>query len=316
MREWGAKDPESALAWIDQLRDPQLAVIARSGFVISQARKDPAAALEWVRTRFPADNQEDEWRYVAAFASEKDPQRVATLAQQQTDLKLRRTLMAEAIRFMTTGEAGVEGGLWPPAETETRTDARMAADLWLTESQLGQSALPHLGEVATALASQHGIDATLAFLDRIPAHLNADTKDIPEWLGRKEGWQEVAAATMRMPPGERRSAWLEKAVAGLVHEGNIRAAQAVVDRLPGGSERNDAVRMLAGATFGEDPEASALLLLKLPEGETHLTAELGRWLKRDSSEARRWITRTDKLSAEQKEQLLLARQAGDLPMPR
>jgi hypothetical protein len=217
---------------------------------------------------------------------------------------------------MTAADAGVQGGLWPPAETETRTDARTAADLWLVESQLGQAALPHLDEVATALASQRGIDAALAFLDRIPAQLNADTKDIPDWLGKKSGWEDVAAATMRMPPGERRSAWLEKAVAGLVNEGNINAAQTMIDRLPSGSERNDAVRVLAGTTLGEDPETSALLLLELPNGEAHLTSELARWMQRDSSEARRWISRTDTLSAEQKEQLLLAERAGDTPTPR
>jgi hypothetical protein len=53
MREWGAKDPEGALAWIDQQSDPNVAAAARDGFIFSQARKDPAAALEWVRTRFP-----------------------------------------------------------------------------------------------------------------------------------------------------------------------------------------------------------------------------------------------------------------------
>ncbi len=304
MRQWGSKDPETALVWIEQLSDPALADSARRGFVLAASRKDPVAALELIRNRFPADRQEEQWRLVAAFGSTKDPEPIAALAQKQSDPKLRSTMVAEAIRFMTAEEAGVQGGLWPPANTEAKTDARRAADLWLTESTSSREALPHLDHVAAALANQYGIDAALAFLDRIPPQLNVDTKDIPDWVAHVRGWNEVANAALNLPSGERRTTWLEKAVNGLAKQGELTATQALLDRLPPGSERNGVLHAFASATFSEDPQGSATLLLKLPNGSAHLTDEVARWLKQDRFEARRWITRTDLLTQEQKQHLL------------
>lgn len=304
MREWGAKDPESALAWIDALTDPVLAERARGGFVRSVAPGDPAAAMRFVRDRFPLNEQGGTWRFVAAYASMKDPESAVTVALAEGDVNARRALLAEAIRFMTSKDAGVKGGLWPPADTDAVTDPKRAADLWLAESSSSKQPLPHLDEVTAALAKREGIASAIAFLDRLPPELNADVKDIPDWLGQVKSWNEVAEAAANMEAGPRRTAWMEKAVAALAKDGDLQTAQSLTERLPEGVERSGAIRAMAGACFPGNAAAGAELLLTLPDGRAELQAGLAGWLERDARKAGSWIRATDLLNEEEKAQIM------------
>ena len=306
-RAWSRQNPEAALDWIEQLEDPAARDTARNALVMVFAGKNPIAAAETIRARFPPDRQADQWRMVAAFGAKTDPEAVIAWAQKQTDPEVRRTMIAEVLRNMTARDSGAASGLWPPPDPSMpRSDARRTAELWLAESQ--QSAKPLDGgrEVLAALAKNHGLAEAVRFLDRTPPPLAEGVKDAASVLANVAGWPAIADAAMAMPPGARRTEWIAQAVAGLLQSGEIDAVQNVVARLPAGAERDGAVQSVAAALLPDDPDAGAQMLLALPDGEARLREQARRWLADDPREAKRWLAKTDALSAEEIATLLAA----------
>lgn len=313
MRKWGWRDPKEAMDWIDALEDPGLATSARDGLLMAIARNDPAAGLEIVRTRFPENDRSANWRYVAAYGAGEDPESVVRIALSEGDPEIRRTLLSEALRFMTSNDAGVKGGVWPPAETSAATDSNRAADLWLQESTTSGKPLPYLDEIAAALAKRNGVKAAIDFLDRIPVELNADVADVPDWLSQVRDWGEIGSAAIDMEEGLRRSSWLEKAVSGLAERGDTAQAQLLIERIPAGPERIQTIRTMAGAEFRDNPTLAAEHLLSLPDGRAELMQGLAQWLQRKPREAEPWIRTSQMLAPAEAAQLLSARLGGKRP---
>ena len=120
------------------------------------------------------------------------------------------------------------------------------------------------------------------------------------------GWAAVADAAARMPAGTRRSEWLQQSVSALTRDGELSAAQQLAARLPAGPDRETAVRAMGAALFSENPDEGATTLLRLADGRNVLREEWQRWLKADAPEARRWMSATALLGAEEKADLLPA----------
>ena len=313
-RAWSRQNPEAALDWIEQLDDPAARDTARNALVMVFAGKNPLAAAEMIRARFPADKQAEQWRMVAAFGAKSDPEGVIAWAQNQGDLETRRTMIAEALRNMTARDSGTASGMWPPPDPHMpRSDARRTAELWLSESQSSAKPLDGGGEVLAALAKNYGIAEAVRFLDRPPPPLAEGVKDAAGALANVAGWPAIADAAMAMPPGARRTDWIAQAIGGLLKTGEIDAVQKVVARLPAGPERDGAVQSMAAALLPDDPDAGAQMLLALPDGAARLREQARRWLADDPREAKRWLAKTDSLSAEEIAALLAAPSTSPKP---
>jgi hypothetical protein len=118
------------------------------------------------------------------------------------------------------------------------------------------------------------------------------------------GWAAVADAAVQMPPGTRRSEWLQQSVSALTRDGEFSAAQQLIARLSAGPDRENAMRAMGATLFSENPDVGAATLLRLADGSKALAEEAQRWIKADAPEARRWISTTALLGEEAKTELL------------
>ena len=308
MREWTDQDAAGALAWVEQFSDAALANTARTVFVSALAVKDPIATADYIRTRVPEDEQGARLRALAFYG---EPSAVAELAREQADPETRRAMLSASLSYM-----GYAAGSWrwspadngpKPAWWNEAMDSERAAKLWLEESKALGTPLEHATDTAAALALQHGVKAAVNFLEAIPLEFTDAAKGAPEALAKVSSWREIAEGATQMPPSARRTEWIEKSVSGMLAQGELGAAQRLVDSLPAGTERDTATRALGAGLFKEDPEAAAGVLLSLPDGSTQLRESVAEWFKKDPHEARRWVAATEVLTPEERQQILAAR---------
>lgn len=307
---WSKQDPSGVLDWIEKIERPKDRETVRYALVRVASRKDPVAAAEMIREYFPAEEQDGQWRAVAAGGVRKDPEALIDWVQQQSDPKLRETMVTEALRQIASRAIGVID-MWPPPDLRMpHVDARKAADLWLSESRSAGKALEYGPEVVATLASEYGLAEAMQFIKSMPDSLSDGMHRAPTSLANIAGWSTVAEMAQTMEAGPRRSQWIQSSIRGWMEGGDYDEAQAVIDRLPAGAERESAVRTMATNLFREDRDASISLLRELPDGASCLANELQQLLESDRREATRWIRSTPLLSDDEKASAL-AKTGGD-----
>jgi hypothetical protein len=131
-----------------------------------------------------------------------------------------------------------------------------------------------------SVAAKQGISTVLRTLDRLPGGQAGELQGIPAIVAQVSGWRAVAEAAAQMPAGPRRSEWLQQAVGALTRDGETSAAEKIIARLPDGPDREQALRAVGAASFSQDPDAGAALLLRSADGVKAIAEEARQWIKR------------------------------------
>lgn len=289
---WTRHDPAAARAWIDQLTEPAAVDSAWKTYAEEFARKDAAAALASLEDA-PPHLREQLFTTIASAGASRDPEAMLGLARQQTDAKLRRALLDEALPFLS------------------RSDPQRAAQIWQEESTSAEGALGRADQLVENLARGRGTAEALRFLDGLPASLDGVKKGAASGIARAFGWPVVAETALTFPPGEWRENWMSQALVKLVQDGDILAAQGLAARLPAGPEKDASTQTMAAALLRDEPDTAAQWLLGVADGRSRLVRETQSWLGKDRGSAARWIRSTAHFSADEKKLLL----APTLPAP-
>jgi hypothetical protein len=277
---------------------------ARFAIVAAMNSRTGIATADFIRKRYPEGEQNRALTHIAWGVAQKDPNSVIQWAQRNADPQLRRAMIEQVLVVICPKMAGENSHGWPPSDANSDApDALRLGDLWISESVAAAEPLRGAEKVFTATVEQSGITSAFRFLDRVSEQFPEATKRVIGELANTRGWSFVSDAALQLPPGPRRAEWLKEAVTGLAATGDQAVARALTERLPV-SEREPVVRALAVAMFREDPDASAQMLLDLPQGHGDLKSELGQWLERNPRAARRWIGATATLTPEDKQELL------------
>ena len=301
VKEWAAKDPAAAAAYLTNFPPRQRPEFIRS-IAEAWARQNPEAALEWARNRAEEGERMSALGGSLAALAETAPAKAAALLSglQGTKLDLRAFNVSLLARNWAGLDLAAAAG-W----------AKGLSNAWLRAAAVsGVLAqwveLDPRGAADFALSAQDGteqdggeLDARTRFARRYAVPQGGLPLNPDERLGSilstwsQRDWRAASDWVNQLPAGAARDAALKGLCQGLAASQPEQAA-AFVASMPPGSAQSDAAVDVVGRWAQQDPNAASQWVAAFPQGQTRERAADGlisAWAvaSRQPAEAARWL---------------------------
>jgi hypothetical protein len=290
MEFWLKDNRAAAIAWVQNISDPNLAREAGIKLTERLGLIDPQAAVKFAFEQGVADADTFYAREACKHWVERDQAGALAWAQ---------SLPSSASRDITL--ARMLAGL---AKSQPQTAARM----FVAETGRGANMADAAQDIIQGL-TKAGDGKTLgAFLEQFPeAEGRSLTALVVGGLASESDPSKILATGLQLPHGPARARWLEESVGWITQQRGLQQAQQALETVPAGPERNSfvATAVLKEFSMGRDIDRAVALAQTLPNGRTYIEEGVTRWLRSgDATAARNWLRQTRTLTEEDKQRVL------------
>ncbi|MHA3775413.1 hypothetical protein ACXR0O_28160 [Verrucomicrobiota bacterium sgz303538] len=322
--EWVQRDPEAAAAQSLRLEAGTGRWVAINRVTAELLKKDQGTAMAWVRQIVNPDLAREAAITLASNLSNKDPERALVFAVEQgvADTPEAEYMRGQAcwewmkrdadraLEWVQRLDTGPTRDLIFSKMLSRAADEQpqRAAELFLAESAQGANLGNSARDIVRGLGKAGNVDATVSFLSKLPEAEQLRAADYAPYAILERLGADVAVDTgSQLPSGSLRDRWMQQSVESIAKEKGPQELQRVLERLPAGPDRNSLTSKAIAEVIRlkADPEAALALAQTLPNGHEYLMQGVAEWLKSSNpTPARNWIQQTKMFTPEEKQRLL------------